>query len=101
MSDFEKFRNEQLQDPEFLEYYLDMMPASNIAKAMIAARIERDLSQKDLAELTGIHQTDISRLERCEGNPSLKTIKKIAKGLGLAVKIQFVPIQTALKEQDE
>lgn len=101
MSDFERFRNEQLQDPEFLEYYLDMLPAADISKAIIAARLDRDLSQKELAELTGIHQTDISRLERCEGSPSLKTLKKLAKGLGLAVRIQFVPIETVLKEEEE
>lgn len=101
MSDLNKFRNEQLQDPEFLEYYLDMKPAADISKAIIGQRLARDLSQKDLAKLTGIHQTDISRLERCEGSPSLKTIKKIAKGLGLAVKIELVPIETVLNEMKE
>ena len=96
MSDLSKFRNEQLQDPEFLEYYLDMAASSDVSKAIIAGRLEKNLTQKELSDLTGIPQADISRLERCEGNPSLKTLKRLAKGLGLVVKIEFVKAESVL-----
>jgi len=101
MSDLSKFRAEQLQDPEFREYYLDQKANSDIAKAIIGARMEKNLSQKDLAALTGIAQADISRFERCDGSPSVRTLKKLAKGLGMAVKIEFVPIETVLAEAGE
>ena len=101
MSDLSRFRAEQLNDPEFLEYYLDMKPSADIAKAIIGIRMERNLLQRDLADLTGVHQADISRLERGEGSPSLKTLKKIASGLGMAVKIELVPIETVLEELKE
>ena len=101
MSDFERFRNEQLQDSEFLEIFLDRLPVSDISKVIVGYRKEKDISQKELAKLTGIHQTDISRLEHCEGNPSLKTINKLAKGLGMAVRIQLVPIESILNELEE
>lgn len=101
MSDLKKFREEQLQDPEFREYYLDQKISSDIAKAIVAGRMAKDLTQKELSELTGITQADICRFERCEGNPSLKTLKRLAKGLGLTVKVEFVPVETLLSDTND
>ena len=92
MSDFDKFREKQLQDPEFREYYEEMLPAAEISKAMIGARARLGLTQRDLSKLSGVTQSDISRLESCEGNPSLKTLKRIAKALDMRLKIEFIPI---------
>lgn len=92
MTDMEKFRQKQLQDPEFRDYYNEKQAAASLAKSLIGCRIQKNLSQKELSKLTGISQADISRLERCEGNPSLKTLQKLAKGLGMNLKIEFVSI---------
>ena len=51
------------------------------------------MTQKELAEVTGISQVDISRLERGTGNPSLKTLQTVAQALQMALKIEFVPVQ--------
>ena len=96
MSDLEKLRAEQLQDPEFKEYYLDMQPAADISKAIIGGRLAMGLTQQELSELTGVARADISRLESCEGNPSVKTLNRIAKGLNMRLKIEFVPADEAL-----
>ena len=96
MSDLSKFRAEQLQDPEFREHYIQMQAAADFSKAIIAGRLEKDLTQQELSRLTGIPQADISRFERCEGNPSLKTMNKLAAGLGLTVRIELVPAESAL-----
>jgi transcriptional regulator with XRE-family HTH domain len=45
--------------------------------------------QKDLAEKTGIAQGDISKLENGNSNPSLKTLQRIAEGLGKSLVIEF------------
>lgn len=48
-------------------------------------RTERNnigVSQMDLAELSGIHFTNLARIERGEANPSLHTIVRIASALG-------------------
>ena len=42
--------------------------------------------------MTGITQNDISKLENGNANPSLQTLKKLANGLGMAIKLEFVPI---------
>ena len=55
------------------------------------ARKERGLTQKQLSERTGIAQTDISKPERRNANPSLRTLQRLAAGMGMRVKIEFVP----------
>lgn len=101
MSDLDKFRSEQLQDPEFLEYYLDMQPAADISKAIIGARMKLGITQQELARRSGVIQGDISRLESCEGSPTLKTLKRIAKALNMRVKIEFIPLDDAFESNTE
>lgn len=50
-------------------------------------RTQKHLSQQQLSKLTGIDQSDISKLERGELNPSVMQIKKIAKALNADLKI--------------
>jgi transcriptional regulator with XRE-family HTH domain len=45
-------------------------------------RLKRGISQEELADLTGLHRTYISLLERGERNPSLKVISVLAPALG-------------------
>lgn len=61
-----------------------------LAYQVLLARKQRNVTQKELAELTGIYQAEISKLERGIGNPSLNTIKRIADGLNMKVKIDFI-----------
>ena len=92
MSDFEKLWAEQKADPEFKDYCDEMQPAADIANAVLAARVHSGLTQKEMSKLSGIPQADISRLESCDSNPSLKTLQRIAKALNRRLKIDFVPI---------
>ena len=64
-------------------------------RAILEGRDERDLTQKQLAEVTGIAQADISRFENGTGNPSLRTLKRLAEGLGMSLKVEFVPKSTS------
>ena len=63
MSDLAKYRDRQMQDPEFRAYARQMQPFSDLAKAVVGARIERNLTQQELSKLTGVAQSDISRLD--------------------------------------
>ena len=91
MSDFRNYLNEQLQRPSFKAEGDTLPPELTIAQAMIDARKESGLTQKQLSERTGIAQTDISKLERGNANPSLRTLQRLAAGMGMKVKIEFVP----------
>lgn len=81
----------QLLDPEFREEWEALEPEKQIMKAILDGRENNDLTQKQLSDVTGITQADISRLENGTGNPSLKTLKRLAAGLGMQLKIEFVP----------
>jgi len=48
-------------------------------------RKEAGLSQEKLAHRTGLHPTEISRLERAVREPRLGTIVRLARGLKVGV----------------
>lgn len=91
MSDLEKLRSQLMRDPEFRKYALEMEPFAELSKALIGARLQRNLTQKELATLTGIPQGEISRMESCKKSPSLRTLQRIAAGLDMQLKIELVP----------
>ena len=66
-------------------------PLDEFGAKVRAEREARGLTQKQLSERTGIAQTDISKLERGNANPSLRTLQRLAAGMGMKVKIEFVP----------
>lgn len=63
------------------------------SRAVASARARAGLSQKQLAELTGIDQSDISKIERGVANPSVATLDRIATALGgtLSIAIELPP----------
>ena len=88
---FKEYKKELMKDPEFVKAYEDLQPEMDIIKTIIDARIKQNLSQKELSKLTGINQSEISKLESGERNPSIKLLQRLADGMGLTLKISFVP----------
>ena len=88
---FRETLNEQLRDPEFKAEWDALEPERQIMRAIVEGRDEQALTQKQLSEMTGITQADISRFESGTGNPSLRTLKRLAEGLGMSLKVEFVP----------
>ena len=88
---FNDFLAEQLKDPAVKREYDALEPEFVIIQAIIDARKATGLTQKELAQRTGIAQSDICRLERGNANPSLNTLRRLAAGMGMEVKIEFVP----------
>ncbi len=78
-------------DPEFRREYEALEPEFAIIRAMLDARNDAGLSQKELSKRCGITQSDISKLENGNANPSLKTLQRLAKGMGMRLKLEFVP----------
>lgn len=90
MTSLDEFLEEQLKDPKFKEAYDALEPEYALKQAIIDARTQMGMTQMELSKATGIPQADISRLENGIGNPSLKTMKKLAKGTGKTLRIEFV-----------
>ena len=86
---FQEYKKQKLQDPEFKKAYDDLGPEYDIIRAMIDSREELQLSQQELSRRTGINQAHLSRLESGNYNPSLKFLKRVAAGLGKEVHISF------------
>ncbi|MBQ0145610.1 MAG: helix-turn-helix transcriptional regulator [Lachnospiraceae bacterium] len=78
-------------NPEVKAEYDALQPEFDIIQAMIDARIEQNLTQQDLSQRTGITQADISRIENGTRNPSLAMVKRLAEGLGMQLRLEFIP----------
>lgn len=92
MRTFRDSLNERLKDDNFKKEYEQIQPEMEIIKTLVAVRKEQNMTQSDLAKVTGINQADISKLENGNRNPSLNMLKKLAEGLGMQLKIEFIPM---------
>ncbi len=89
MNDFREYLDEQLRDPAFRAEYEAMRPEYEAIRAVIAARLESHMTQAELAERTGIRQSNISRIESGVCSPTVDTLARLAAGLGKKLKIEF------------
>lgn len=97
-TNFDKYLEEQLQDPEFAARFERAGEAWDVALQIAALRKEAGLSQKDLAKLLKVSQQQISRLESpgYEGH-SLSTLRTVAKALHARVRVTFEPEKKAAR----
>ena len=91
MTTFDSFLEERLKDPDIRAEYDALEPEFAIIQALIDARTASGLTQKELSERTGIAQADISRLENGNANPSLRTLRRLADGMGMRLHLEFIP----------
>jgi predicted RNase H-like HicB family nuclease/DNA-binding XRE family transcriptional regulator len=71
----------------------DPIPVGPRLGAVLQIRWEREargLSQAALAELAGVKQQQIAKLEDPDGNPTLATLEKLADALGLRLEVSLV-----------
>lgn len=73
--------------------YEAIQPEMDVIRAIVNARTSQNLTQNELAKRTGINQADISKLENGTRNPSINLLKRLAEGMGMNLKIEFVPKQ--------
>ena len=91
-------RNDEL-DIDIIDVYEDGIDVSSeyddiwiaqLGYLIKETRIHKNLTQQQLAEKTGIDQSDISKIEKGLANPSVKMLKRISTALGkeLIIKIK-------------
>ncbi len=98
MTTYQSYKQSALNDPAVRAEYDALQPEYDIIQAMIDARISQNITQKELAARTGITQADISRIEKGTRNPSLALLKRIASGLGMRLKLEFIPTSAKQKQ---
>ena len=89
MSDLQKYIKKQMDDPDYRMERESTRTEFEITRALIAARIEEGLTQKELAEKSGIRQSNISRIENGNCSPTVATLQALAKGLGRTLSVNF------------
>lgn len=80
----------RLKDPEFRKAWEESEAEYQVSRAIIAARLSKKISQRELAKKANTTQAVISRLESMSANPSIGLIQKVAAALNLKLKIQLV-----------
>ena len=89
MTNWDTYKQKLLKDPEFKKLYEDSQPEFEIAKAIIRARIQNKITQKELAEKMNTTQSVISRVEQGRTSPSIALLKRLAAALNTTLEVQF------------
>lgn len=87
---FEDHLKEQLKDTEFKKAYDDLEEEYALVEEIIRKRIEKEMTQEELARKMGTKQSAIARLESGHYNPSFKFLQRVAKAMDCKVKITFI-----------
>lgn len=90
--DFElpkKRKKQHEKNPAYRKAYNTEKFMYSVAENLQEERLKHHFTQKELAHKSGLKQQEISRLEKGDANATLKTLYKIAQGMGkkLVIKI--------------
>lgn len=87
MRNWRDLRRELLSNPGVKKEYDRLKPRYELISQLIEARINKGLSQKDLAEKIGTKQSAIARLESGNINPSFEFLQKVVSAMGHTISI--------------
>lgn len=90
MGDFRKHLEASLQDPAFKKEWDAQAAERMVSRQIVEARLREGLTQQELAQRCGMKPANLCRLEGGNGNPSVATLDRIARGLGRTLKVSFV-----------
>ena len=89
MSDLQKYKKKQLKDTACKDEYESTRREFEIRRALVDARISQNLTQKELAEKSGVRQSNISRIENGTCSPTIATLEALATGMGKKLIVSF------------
>jgi DNA-binding XRE family transcriptional regulator len=87
MANWKDMKRGMLKDPEVKAEYDRLEPEFALASSLLQARIDKKMTQAELAEQAGISQVMIARLESGTSNPTFSTLRKVADVLGKKIKL--------------
>ena len=79
-----------MEDPEFKKEWDDLEIEYQVQSELIRARLESNMTQAELAQKSGIRQSNISRIENGNAVPRLDTLKALAHAMGKNLKISMI-----------
>ena len=81
----------QMKDPEFAKAYEELAPEFELISQIIARRLERKLSQRQLAGRMGTPQPSIARMESTQAIKNLDFVRRIAEALDCTLEVRLIP----------
>lgn len=78
-----------LKNRQVSRYYKELAPEFAIVRAIIKRRLQKELTQAQLAKKIGTKQSAVARLESGRYNPSLSFLRKVASALDAELKISI------------
>lgn len=94
---FRDWLEEELRDPGFRAEFEKLQPGLEVAKL----RTLRGLTQEELAQRVGTHQSSISRLESGETEPSVSFLRRVVEAMDGRLEIRAVPREHAIMVEEE
>lgn len=89
---FEEFKKKALQNKEIMEEYEALKPFFDLKKRFVAKRIEKGLTQEQIAKMIRTSKSSVSRFESLNNTylPNLRTLMKYAKALDCSIEIGLI-----------
>lgn len=56
---------------------------SSLGRNLREARLQLEMTQEDVAARSGVHPTEVSRIEGGKRDPQVSTVERLAKALGV------------------
>ncbi len=88
MKTFAQFKKESMKRLGVRKAMEDGDLEFQIIEALIQARIEKKLTQREFAKRIGLAQSALARFESGRTNPTLSFLKKVTVGLGLKLRVE-------------
>jgi len=86
---WKEMKQDLLKDDKVRQEYEALRPQYELIEQVIKARNELGLTQAELARRIGTKQSNISRFESGDYNPSIEFLSKVATGLDKTINIQL------------
>ena len=94
MMDFDKYLEQALGTVKFEnDIFVEVIQydiVKEVSQLLLDTRTRMNISQKELAQKTGITQANISKIENGHTVPSLPVLKRLADGLGKRLVVEFI-----------
>lgn len=91
MKTLKEYKEEMMKNPEFAHEYVSLQPEFEIIGAMIDARNRLNMTREELAKHAGISMSELSMLENDTMNSNIWLLQRLAEGIDMTLKIEFVP----------
>ncbi|MGH3295764.1 MAG: helix-turn-helix domain-containing protein [Trebonia sp.] len=92
-----EIHEQDMRDPEYKREYDRLKFANDVAVRVLAYRTEYGLSQIQFAQMLGMRQPNVARLESGEHEPSVSTLARLSAALGIDFSVDIKPDEVTLR----